>query len=150
MRPRETSYRLAQGPKEYQQCHAFLRAHGFEESRLSWPTVMAIRQGEVVGCLSRIPSEEAIIAGPLAVSTKHPLLTAMRLITAWQGVLWRAAVQKGLPSMTYYFGVDPTQHNEWLRLIDKVGLEPYARDAQAVWFKRELRVTGGEAWAGQK
>jgi hypothetical protein len=133
MYPRDTIYRLARSTKDFQRCHALLAEQGVERSPLSYPTVMALRGETLVGCLSRITSDTAVIAGPLAVSSPRPILTVMRLISAWEGVLWRAGVR------SYHFGIDTTQHKEWLRMIEKVGLVPYHTDEQYVWFKRELK-----------
>jgi hypothetical protein len=133
MYPRDTVYRLARSTKDFQRCHALLAEQGVERSPLSYPTVMALRGETLVGCLSRIQSDTAVIAGPLAVSSPRPILTVMRLIEAWELVLWRAGVR------SYHFGIQLPQHKAWLQIVEKVGLQPYAQDEQVVWFRRELK-----------
>jgi hypothetical protein len=133
MYPRDTVYRLARSPKDFQRCHALLAEQGVERSPLSYPTVMALRGDRLMGCLSRIQSETMIIAGPLAVSSPRPIITVMRLVEAWELVLWHAGVR------SYHFGVQLPQHKAWLTIIEKVGLQPYSKDEQVVWFKRELK-----------
>lgn len=134
MRPRATTYRLAYSAQDYHRCHQFLKDQGQEEEgSLSWPTVMAAREGALVGCLSTIPSKTAIIAGPLVVSTKRPLMTVMRLVDAYEYVLREASIS------AYHFGIDLTEHQDWLDLLLKLGRQPYHRDEQAAWFKRDLQ-----------
>jgi hypothetical protein len=133
MYPRDTVYRLARSTKDFQRCHALLAEQGVERSPLSYPTVMALRGDSLVGCLSRIPSDTSVIAGPLAVSSPRPLLTVMRLIEAWELVLWRAGVR------SYQFCIDLTQHKAWLQMVEKAGLVPYTQDERYVWFRRELK-----------
>jgi hypothetical protein len=138
MYPRETIYRLARSTKDFQRCHALLADQGVERSPLSYPTVMALRGDVLMGCLSRIPSETAVIAGPLAVSSARPLITVMRLIEAWDGVLWRAGVR------SYHFGIQLPEHKAWLAIIEKMGLQPYSQDEQVVWFRREMKARNHE------
>jgi hypothetical protein len=82
MKPRGTRSRLAQRPKDDQRCHRRLKDQDQEKPQQRWPTVMAERDGQWVGCLSTILHQQALIAGPWAVATKRPLVTAMRLIEA--------------------------------------------------------------------
>jgi hypothetical protein len=133
MYPRDTIYRLARSTKDFRRCHALLAEQGVERSPLSYPTVMALRGDRLMGCLSRIPSDTAVIAGPLAVSSPRPILTVMRLIEAWELVLWRAGVR------SYQFCIDATKHKTWLQMVEKAGLEPFSHDEQYFWFRRELK-----------
>lgn len=134
MRPRETSYRLAYSPRDYQKCHRLLVDLGQPEPQLSWPTVMAFRGIQVVGCLSTQPSKQAIIAGPLAISTPRPIITAMRLIDAYEGILRHAGVTM------YEFAIELDKNPQWLQVVSKFGVIPYYHDARVVWFRRELGV----------
>jgi hypothetical protein len=132
MYARDTSYQLAYSPNDFSRCHALLEGLHVERSRLAWPTVMALRGDVLIGCLSRIPSTQAVIAGPLAVTSTHPLLTTMRLVEAWEGVLWSAGIR------SYHFGIQVPEHKAWLAIVEKLGLQPYDRSEQVVWFKRIL------------
>lgn len=133
MYPRETTYRLA-GPQDYPKAHAFLRAQGADDGRLSWPTVLAWRGEEIIGVLSRVAHKKAVIAGPLVVAGARPLMTIIRLVEAWERVMWR------LGTTEYFFGVDLTTGKAWLRLLDKAGLVPYTQADGAAWFKRTINV----------
>ena len=134
MRPRDTSYRLVTTLPAYQRCHALLKAQGLDDGALSYPTVCALRDDDVIGLLSTIASQEAIIAGPLVVKTSHPVIVALRLIESYENVLRHVGVRQ------YVFGVDPQASGAWLRLLVKAGVQPYYRDDTAVWFKRTIAV----------
>jgi hypothetical protein len=132
MRPRETVYRLAKTTKDFQRCHALLAAQDIDAGRLSWPTVMALRNDELIGMLSRIPSDKAVIAGPLAVTGKHPLLTIIRLVEGFDVMLWHVGIR------VYHFGVDVNAHKPWINLLDKLGFQPYTVTEEAAWYRRRL------------
>jgi hypothetical protein len=132
MSPRQTRYRLAKTTRDFQRCHTLCRQQGIDAPRLSWPTVMALRDDELIGMLSRIPSDKAVIAGPLAVTGRHPLLTIIRLVEGFDVMLWHAGVR------VYHFGVDTQQHKEWIRLLDKLGFQPYTVTDEAAWYRRRL------------
>src|SRR5262245_41754596 len=110
MHPARTSYRLAHSSKDYRACHQLLKGLQIAAGTLSWPTVMAIREGEVIGCLSTQTDKGAIIAGPLAVSTTPPSLVALRLVEAYEHVLQRLGLQG------YYFGV-VAGTQRWVNLL---------------------------------
>jgi hypothetical protein len=143
MRPRETVYRLAKTTRDFQRCHTLCRQQGIDAPRLSWPTVMALRDAELIGMLSRIPSDKAVIAGPLAVTGRHPLLTIIRLVEGFDVMLWHAGVR------VYHFGVHLT-NKEWIRLLSKLGFEPYTRDQEAAWYRRELQEKRYEYLSGSE
>lgn len=132
MRSRDTTYRLARTPQDYKRCHTLLAVHGQDEPQLSWPTIMAWRDGEVVGCLSTQATKEAIIAGPIAVISPRPFWAMVRLAEAYEVVLRQAGVQG------YWFGIDLAQHRPWYNLVRKVGLVPTHQDHTAAWFYRAL------------
>lgn len=132
MRPRETIYRLAYSSKDYQRCHALVRVQGEEDFPFSWPTIMALRGDVLRGILGTVPSEHAVVAGPLVVTPARPLITIIRLIEAYELVLWKAGVR------SYYFRVLMPQGKPWLALLDKAGLMPYAQEDTGVWFRRQM------------
>jgi hypothetical protein len=144
MRPRQTIYRLAKTTRDFQRCHALCREQGIDAGRLSWPTVMGLRHDELIGMLSRIPSDKAVIAGPLAVTGKHPLLTIIRLVEGFDVMLWHAGVR------VYHFGVDLSLHKEWIRLLGKLGMDPYIIYEGAAWYRRELQEKPDEYMRGSE
>jgi hypothetical protein len=135
VRPTKTTYRLANGPKDYQRCHQFLKDQGQDELHLSWPTIMAIRDTQVIGCLGTDLSKDALVAGPLVISAeiRRPFIPMIRLIDAYEVVLTHAGIS------SYYFGVELPAQPAWLRLIESMGVMPYYQDQDAIWFHRQLK-----------
>ena len=132
MKPRDTVYRLAHSPKDYAACRALLREQG-EDVRLSFPTVMAEREGAVVGFCATQPRKDAVVAGPLVVAKDlpRPGITIIRLGEAYENVMRAAGVK------VYWFHVEPHM-TEWADILKRVGFEPYAEDAAGVRFRRVL------------
>jgi hypothetical protein len=133
MQPRDTRYRLAHGRKDLQACHRLARAYGLDLQAFPWPTVVADRHGALVGCLATQPSRRAVIAGPLVVAGTRPLLTAVRLVDAYEGVLRLA----GVTAYVFYIA---HEDKAWRALVQRVmpSLHPYATTATEAWFIRRL------------
>jgi hypothetical protein len=131
MHPTKTLYRLAHSPQDYQRCHQLLKDQGIESDRLSWPTIVALRENELIGCLGTIPSDKAIIAGPIVATSRHPFVTLLRLCEAYERVLWQAGVR------SYCFGVEHSQ-TVWRGILDKLNFEPFYQDEDAAWYRRTL------------
>lgn len=133
MKPAHTLYRLAHSPKDYGACHWLAAQREMPVKRLSWPTVVAERDGEVIGFLATQPRDDAIVAGPLAVGdVPRPLITIIRLIDAYENVLRAAGVS------SYLFAVE-RDNPEWQALIDKAGeMQPHKTTEDAVWYLRRI------------
>lgn len=133
MTPRDTRYRLAASSRDYARCHALLRAQG-PDTDLTFPTVLAEREGQVVGFLSTRPSKQAIIAGPLVIdrATSRPAITAWRLADAYEIILRRAGVT------SYAFHVSAGRP-EWVSTLGRLGFEPWqAEPSGGMWYRRAL------------
>ncbi|MFQ5915798.1 MAG: hypothetical protein ACE5JS_21705 [Nitrospinota bacterium] len=133
MHPRDTIYRLAE-QKDYRRCHRLAEAMGQKiATRLSWPTVVAIRDGELKGFLSTIPSKKALIAGPMIVGGNgNRAILCMRLIETYEFILQKARVQK------YLFCIDAAMER-WIEVInDVLDIRPYAETTRRAWFVRDL------------
>lgn len=100
MKPLNTKYRLATSSRDYQRCRQLFEENQGEPPsvRLSFPTVLAERDGSVIGFLSTHPSSTHIMAGPLEVKGGRNMITFIRLIEAYENVL-RAA---GVASFMFY------------------------------------------------
>lgn len=123
-----TVYRLAHSPKDYAACHALLT----ERATLSWPTIVAERDGSIIGFLATQPRTDAIVAGPLAVRpSPGAAWTLMRLIDAYEAVLRLAGVT------SYRFFVERA-NARWTRLVAKLGLEPLSQDDTHAWYERRV------------
>src|SRR5262245_15791229 len=127
MKPRDTTYRLVTRPQEYQRCHQFLKDQGYDEPRLTYPSIMAQRGEELIGVLATQPRSDAIVAGPVAVS-KGGLITAIRLFEAYERLLWHSGVR------SYYFGVEKA-NTSWIEQLNRFGLIACQVTDEAVWYQ---------------
>lgn len=94
MHPINTHYRLADSPTDYKACRdLFADNHGADPTQpLRWPTVIAERDGEVIGFLATLPLEGRIMAGPLELKGGRNMITFLRLIEAYTNVMKTAGV----------------------------------------------------------
>jgi hypothetical protein len=136
MIPRDTTYRLAHAPRDYARCHTLMREEG-PPVKLGWPTVLAERDGKVIGFVSTQPRRDALVAGPLVLNgTPRPGIVVMRLAEAYDLVMRKAGVT------SYLFHVD-TDNAKWLEILKGLGGAAGfeilgTSDSGGTWLKRRL------------
>ena len=131
-----TDYSLAGSSKDYREANEFLKNREVEYTSLSFPTIIARREEDVVGVISTIKGEPRITAGPLHVDTKdgHEIFTAIRIVSCYDGVLKKAGITK------YWFWA----HIGNKKLIDTCRqLSSHKEiemndDEDYIWFERSL------------
>lgn len=96
--------------------------------RLSMPTVMAERDGKIVGFLSTHDNPNSVIAGPFVSKSK---VVAVRLAQIYEAIL------KALGVKVYWFHVEHT-NKDYLETVKKGGYEVVEEDDAGVWFRRRL------------
>lgn len=98
MYPAYTTYRLAQAGGEFNKLYALMRKRGLATrgGMLQFPTVVAERDGKIVGFLSTSSTDEGLYVGPLVCD--GPIM-AMRLTEAMELVLVQAGVSRYLVSV---------------------------------------------------
>lgn len=130
-----TSYKIAETANDYKRVHALIKSEGVDDTAsLAFPTIMAIEDEEVVGCLGTNTQQSMIIAGPLVIkSDKKRTFTIIRLVEAYELVMKECKIK----SFIFSAKADDEQ---WLRYIDEVlGFEPYYKDAENAWFIWKLK-----------
>lgn len=127
------SYRLVTEPHEYSACHRLLKERGDIDQQMTFPTVIARREGKPIGFISTLPSKVAVSVGKLVVQeTNRPLIIAMRLAEAYEVVLRRAGIK------TYLFPVD-RKRPDFLAIVEKLGEAKRVRESTSnIWFERRL------------
>ena len=125
-----TTYRLAVGPADYKKCRA-LMAEFIEPVALSFPTVMAERDGKLIGFLATQPRKEAVIAGPLMLRERSPFVT-LRLLEAYDNVMRAAGIT------AYHFYVK--NGNQWREQVERLGFEAWSHDEGGAWYRRTLKA----------
>lgn len=134
MTPRDTTYRLATTEKDKAACRALMKEYQ-DPVPLGFPTVMALRDGELIGFLSTHVSRSMLVAGPLVIRGwgQRRAITMIRLIEAYDAVMQRAGIK------AYHFHVE--RDNEgWRAQVERAGFEPWHEDDEGVWYRRELNA----------
>lgn len=131
MKVKGTEYRLATTTNHYKMCHALARQNEVDV-KLSFPTVIAIREGKLVGFLTTKKSKQAVIAGPLVMNgLVNKAIVAMRLAEGYEEVLSEAGVTD------YIFSVD--KGHKWRRSVEVAfGIKPYGESDRAYWYRRHI------------
>ena len=127
-----TEYIVASNSGQYRDCHNFLRSNKVKDVNLTWPTIMAKREDEVVGVMGTLKSDKAVIAGPVYVSIPNSMVP-FRLIETYERFLKSQGIKK------FIFSVD-TDNHKWLNMIERAGV--YKRTGlknHSIWFERELQ-----------
>jgi hypothetical protein len=135
MRPSTTKYRLVKPGGEFNKLYALAKRVGMPlaTGTLNWPTVAAERDGKVIGFLSTLPTNEAILAGPLVIEHKS-MLTAIRLIEAYEVVLKAAGVR------TYLAQTAP-KAVEWAMQLERMGFTVVNADDDRILLRRDIWAT---------
>lgn len=100
---------------------------------MTFPTIMAVENDELIGFLATFPSDEAVMVGPMAVKKgRNRGWIAIKLFDAYEGLLRFIGVKKYLiqvskSNMSLVKSVD--------RLFEQ---EPVAESEDEVWFLRDL------------
>lgn len=141
MHPESTDYLLCTQPNDYSRCHALMTRLGLATDRLGWPTVMAIRDGALLGFLATQKRDDAVVAGPLVLAQGSSPYVLIRLVEAYDVVMRAAGIQ------FYMFHLE-AENMKWKHIIEKLSadagedLELLQADALGAWYKR--RVTNGQ------
>lgn len=127
-------YRLAEGSGDFRKVRKFLDAN-VEETvpRLSFPTIVAEKDGEIIGVCGTNIKQQTIFQGPLALKRDRPRrFTALRLIDAYDAVMRLAGISM------YAVYVD-RQNIPLKDLFQKTfEIEPYASTDEGFYYLRKL------------
>lgn len=130
-----TTYRIAENGADYRDAHALIKAEGIEGNfQLSFPTLLAFDNNEVVGVLGTNITQNYILAGPLVLkSDKKRSFTIIRLVELYDATMRTAGIR------SFIFATD-LKNKKWLEYIDNVlGLTPYSYKDGKAWFIRNLK-----------
>lgn len=128
-----THYMLAASARDYAKAQDLVKAEGLPRHTLSFPTVLAWKDGELTGLLSTYIQKDLIVAGPLVLrSGQKRYWTLIRLIENYELVMRTVGVT------SYIFSVEE-DNQAWLDKIDDVfHLEPYATQDGRNFYVRKL------------
>jgi hypothetical protein len=121
-------------PNDIRQCKKLWRAQSDlsgKVEKLGFPTIVAEREGKIIGFLSTYPNKKGIFPGPLVLNGSKSIFTVMRLIEAYENVLRYAGVE------FYMVNVDK-RNNRIVNLLTQLPLEKTRESKNDLWFKRVL------------
>jgi hypothetical protein len=103
---------------------------------MTYPTIVAEREGKIVGVLATTPHRYRIIAGPLAIDPgiKVKSFVALRLIEAYEVILRLSGVTQ------YYFNIrkDLDKDGRWGNMMEKLGITPFWEDKDVKAYCKEV------------
>ena len=127
-----TDYNIVLNPAHYRACHKFLRDNKVKPVKLTYPTLVAEREGEIIGLMGTLRSDKAVIAGPVYVSIPNSPVS-YRLIEVYEQYLKSKGIKK------FIFSVDVDNH-KWLNMVQRVGVyKKTGTKGNSIWFERTLQ-----------
>lgn len=95
MQPTRTLIRLAKPGGEWNRLYAMARRAGgrVHKGDFTFPVVVAVRDGEIIGFVATQPRDDAIVAGPLVIEGGPNPFIFLRLAEAYENVLRAAGVK---------------------------------------------------------
>ena len=124
------TYVLAGNVQDYIKARQLLSSDE-QDIKLSFPTIIAERDGEVHGFVSTHKSDQAVIMGAIRTKNKSGIMV-IRLLEAYEKILEKMGITQ------YLIPVDKTM----TELVDMTrrlyGLEPFHEDETDIWFRRSL------------
>ena len=124
-------YRVAETSADYRACHQLAEREGLGGGGYTFPTIMALKDGDLLGFVSTYLPSDMIAMGPLVLDgrSRHPFL-AMRLIDAYNTTM------KSLGIEWYVFSVDEDSHVNGI--LERLGFSPYAESEGKRHYLREF------------
>jgi len=129
-----TKYKIAESSADYKKAHALVKDVGIEgEFQLSFPTILAVEDDEIVGVLGTNIEQDYILAGPLALKKdKKRSFTILRLVELYDFTMREAGIR------SYLFCTE-LGNTKWLEYVERLGgLQPYSYKGGHAWFIRDL------------
>lgn len=126
-----TIYRLARPGGEYNTLYKLMEREGLARSKLGWPTVVAERDGEIIGFLSTHTDGDLILAGPLVIRGGRNPFTFVRLAEAYENMLRLASIR------LYFFNVEKSNSAQVER-VKALGFPICGESETHIMFKRTL------------
>jgi hypothetical protein len=129
-----TSFRLAKTPGDFRKCHALLRKANREAAtKLSFPTVMALREEELVAFISTADPQKAkvVCVGEMVVDPeiKNPIHLMFDLVETYDAFMTSIGMQ------IYYFTI-PVDQKQWIETIKKSGGATFVEEVGGLMFFR--------------
>lgn len=135
-----TEYKIAVTSDDYARCHQLEEATNpnYEDCEYAMPTIMAIREGQLVGFVATAPAAQtrAVVCYRGVVSKDLGKVSSVivigRLLEHYEDFMRRMGIR-------WYHLVIDTWNTNFVHLAERsFGVAPYHVDKKLTWFRREL------------
>lgn len=125
-----TTYRIIENKADYRKAHKFVRDTNGEDydGPMTFPTVLAERDGEIVGVMSTRIQHSAIMAGSIAASSAFIL---KRLFEFYETALDQLKIK-------IYLIPVAKEAKLLLKVMGNVFGPSWQEDENHIWYKREV------------
>lgn len=86
-------YKVAVNPGDYARAHRLMKEYGGSKQKLTFPTILAVKDGEVVGLIGTRIYKDMIVAGPVVVRRTMGALGAIRLVEAYENAMRNMGIE---------------------------------------------------------
>lgn len=130
----QTIYRLADCGSDYSACHKIIRANGTPDNHpLNFPTVVAVRNKEIIGFLSTIKCNWTLLAGPLELKRPQPNgILMVRIAEAYENALRFMGVSR------YCIHVNKPENPTWINQLERMGYQKILGTPERIFMERIL------------
>ena len=133
MKLQGTDFRLARTSGDYRKCHQLVRNLNVDNKTFSFPTILAERDGELIGLMGTIPVNGAIVAGPLVVKVDgNPGPVMIRLVEAYDNLL------RGIGVKCYLFFLFPKDKRQREMVERALDTPPLKVENGKIWYRRDV------------
>ena len=128
-----TSYNIALTDADYKKAAMFFGEGGQDGRGITFPTIIAERDGTVIGAMATKDRDDMVVAGPILVSVpnRNNGIVTLRLTEAYERALRASGVSR------YLIHVERKLHN-WKNLLNRLGYEDIGKDARHFWLARTI------------
>ena len=133
MHPTQTIFRLARAGGEFNKLYAMAKRHGekLPAGTLNFPTVVAERDGKVVGFLATAPVKKEVWAGPLILDQPPNAWLALRLGEAYEVVLKYAGIKE-------YFHLVEKNREDYVKMLQRLTYQIHGETETHFVMRREI------------
>lgn len=124
-----TDYRIARAKEDYAISAEFL---GKAADEIMFPTVVAVRDGRIVGAVATHNRDDMVVAGPLRVDESIPnkAVLALKLSEEYERVMAALEVREFLFSVY-------RDNERYLRALERLPIERVDENESMIWFRRQ-------------
>lgn len=127
-------YKVAQEPEDFKAAKKLLLAEGFPDQEIGFPTVMAWKDGELIGFITTTPDPEMVVGGPMVMrGDKQRVFTSVRLVELYEQYM----LSLGITSVIFYAD---EKESPFVRGVRRwfPSVQPYAKKGSLLFYNWKL------------